>query len=114
MATRNAENETVEATEAQEQNAKAQIMFSLPPQMKVLIENKAKDEEAAVADFVRRTLAAAVGYEGPLQNTPKRVTKYASPEEKAAAMKAKAKEKRDLINQLLARYREEQNGASAS
>ena len=56
-------------------------------------------------DFIRQTLAKAVGFTGPLTTG----RKYATPEERKAAGKAKRKAKADLMKRLLAEHQAQAN-----
>lgn len=97
----------------QDPTERVSIMVGMPFEMKELLKaaaDKAENEDGStgqpVAEFVRDLLADHLGYTIP-QRTSKRVRRYASEEEKKAAQKARGKERRATIKNLLALYKQD-------
>jgi hypothetical protein len=82
-------------------------MFHLPLEMKVQLEKAATAAGVSTTAFVRDTLADKVGFTLPPAAAGGGGRKYASPEERIEAQKARDKERRSLIKNLLAQYRDE-------
>jgi len=87
-------------------DAKVSIMFHLPIEMKVALEKAATEKGMSTTAYVRGVLADNVGYKLPPSAARGGNRKYASPEERIAAQRARDKERRALIKNLLAEYRE--------
>jgi hypothetical protein len=90
---------------------KVSLMFHLPLEMKVALEKAATAEGKSTTAYVRGALADLVGYTLPPAMERGGGRKYASPEERIAAQKARDKERRALIKNLLAEYRENETPA---
>jgi hypothetical protein len=103
-----ADGAVVDAPES-EKTENAVIAFSMPVEMKNLVEQAAKTANLATGHFVRRAVANAVGFEGQLGIGTRR-SKYSgmSDEEKKALIGQKAKEKRDIMTRLYEEYLQKQ------
>jgi len=88
-------------------DVKVSLMFHLPLDMKVQLEKAAAAAGTSTTAFVRNVLAEKIDYELPAAAASGGGRKYASPEERIVAQKARDKERRSLIKNLLAQYREE-------
>ena len=84
---------------------KASLMFHMPVEMKVKLEQAAKAAGLSTTAFVRNIAADKIGYTLPVE-TQTTGRKYATPEERQAAQKERDKERRALIKDLLNKYRE--------
>ena len=79
------------------------MMFNLPVSLKAAIEAHAEKEGLTSSALVRQAIAATVGYELP--EGMGRAKKYATEDERKAAQKDRDKARRDLIKDLLEKYR---------
>ncbi len=79
------------------------MMFNLPIGLKVEIEKRAEQDGLTASALVRKAIADVVGFELPVGLS--RAKKYGSDEERKAAQKSRDKARRDLIKDLLAKYR---------
>lgn len=95
------------------ENVKAQVMISVPPEMKVLLDDAAKQNNLSTAAFCRKYLAEAIDYDLPATSVG-RGRKYATIEERIAAQAARAKERNDLVKKLLAEHRATLEGKKKS
>lgn len=82
----------------------SQIMFTVPNELKDLIESKAKEEGKSVSGLMRELVADEFDFTLP-DIIRTRVSKYATPEERKAAQAAKAKQKNALVAKLLELYK---------
>lgn len=98
--------ETTNSTD--ELTAKGHLMFSVPPELKAMIQGAAKEKGVSTSGFVRQLVADAVGFKGQLTAGGVHVRKYANEEERKAAQKARERDRRELFKLLLARYETEQ------
>jgi hypothetical protein len=79
------------------------LMVTLPVKLKALLESAAEAQEKPTAAMAREIIAKALDYQlEPIFRG--RAKKYASEEEKKAAVKAKADERRAFINKLMKLY----------
>lgn len=85
-----------------DQNTNVPISLLGPVGLKDAIEKTAAEKGMTRMEFIRVTLAEATGYTLPPATERTRRRKYATAEEREAAAKARAKDRRDLINRLLA------------
>ncbi len=85
-----------------ESTANVPISLLGPVGLKDAIERTAKEQGVTRMEFIRSALADATGYVLPPVQERTRRRKYASAEEREAAAKTRAKDRRDLINKLLA------------
>lgn len=79
------------------------MMFNLPVALKAAIETHSEKEGITASALVRQAIAAVVGFDLPEGFS--RAKKYASEEERVAAQKERDKTRRNLIKDLLERYR---------
>lgn len=91
----------------------ASVAVLMPPGLKDRIKEHADSIGQSSMQYIRELVARDLGYELPAATERTRVSKYASAEEKEAATKAKAKERRDLIKDLMAKHRAAQASAEA-
>lgn len=105
--------ESGEAGEGQNGTAKKASGFYVPAPsvLRERLEAEATAAGKPVAAFVRDLLAAHWGLQLPEIRTR---TKYSSPEEKAAATKAKQQERNELIKQLLAEHKAKMEAAASA
>lgn len=87
------------------------LMITATPEFKAAMKVAAEEKDMSISAFARSVLAAAIGYTGPLQKETSRKKKYATEEERAAAMKARGKSRRDVIKALLEKYSDEYKAA---
>ena len=95
---------TTEATAeapVKDENANIPISIMGPQGLKDALEAASKMAEVSRVVFIRRALAQAVGFTLPPETARTRKRKYATAEEREAAQKARAADRRDLINKLL-------------
>jgi len=92
-----------------EENKNGSIIFTMPMELKAMIENAAKESNKPVGAYVRGRVAELFGYELPATQHG-RARKYATVEERLAAQKAKQQERNELIKKLLAEYRAQKTG----
>ena len=83
------------------------VMVQMPKVLKDAIDAQAKAKDVSVSRWMREFLAESLGVELPEIIRKARKKKYATPEERAAAQKARVKTQRDVFTQLLARYGED-------
>lgn len=90
-------------TEAKPKDENANIPISImgPQGLKDALEEASKLAQVSRVVFIRRALAEAVGFTLPPETARTRKRKYATAEEREAAQKARAADRRDLINKLL-------------
>lgn len=88
----------------------ASVAVLMPPGLKDAIKEHAESKGKSSMEYVRELIAADLGYELPAAASRTRTSKYATAEEREAAQKAKAKERRDLVKDLLAKHRAAQGG----
>ena len=85
----------------------AKQMFPLSQSMKDALGQYASEQNMSIAAVIRTAIAKEIDY--PLDEEPSSSRrKYASPEERKAAQKARNKEKAALVKQLLEEYRAQQ------
>jgi len=90
--------------EEDEEKSRSSIMVSMPIEMKTMVQQKAKEAGTSTVAFVREHIAGLVGYDGPLTKG-RTVTRFeGTPEERKAARKQVAKQRRDIFSKLLAKY----------
>lgn len=92
----------------EDDNQSTSVMVSLPIGLKARIKQVAESDGETVSAFIRKQIAEAVGYTGPLGQGRRRL-KYATEAERVAAQKARVEAKRDLIKRLMATYESELN-----
>lgn len=92
----------------------ANLAVLMPPGLKDAIKDRADREGSSAMEFARKVLADAVGFELPPAAARTRTSKYATAEEREEAQKAKAKERRELVKELLAQHRAAQAAADGS
>jgi hypothetical protein len=86
--------------------AKVNFVVQVPIEMKAMIEEVAAQSGVPTSSYARRVLADAVGFELTAAQFS-RARKYATVEERIAAQKARERDRRDLVKDLLAKYREQ-------
>jgi hypothetical protein len=84
-------------------DGKVTIPVTIPTDMKVQLEGLAKAENLSTAAFIRNKLATYIGFD--VSGFTSRVPKYASDEERKAAMAAKQTERNSLVKALLEAYK---------
>lgn len=89
--------------EEEEENKKTQ-KAGLPLALYDIVESKAKDQDLSVRAYIRKIVAAEVGYEGPLVLTRAKADEDLSPEEKKNRRKQAGKARRDLFKMLYAQF----------
>lgn len=96
----------VDGDEPDDEDAKTRgsIMVGMPIEMKQMVVEAAKADNASTQGFVRAMLAQAVGYTGPLTKGKAKAEYEGTPEERKAQRKAVAKERREIFGKLLAKY----------
>ena len=93
--------ETATETPVKDENANIPISIMGPQGLKDALEAASKMAEVSRVVFIRRALAEAVGFTLPAETARTRKRKYATAEERETAQKARATDRRDLINKLL-------------
>ena len=83
------------------ENANIPISIMGPQGLKDALEAAATLAGVSRVVFIRRALADATGFTLPPETARTRKRKYATAEEREAAQKARALDRRDLINKLL-------------
>ena len=86
------------------------IMITSTPEFKAALKTAAEEADKSLSAFVRDILASTIGYTGPMSKETTRKRKYSSEEERAAAQKARNKNRRDVIKALLEKYGDEFKG----
>ena len=86
----------------------------VPPDMKSAVKEYVEKRDMSVMDFIRKLVADEIGFTLPEKTARQARRKYATAEEREAAQKAKAKERRDLVKDLLAKYKAEQGGSNGA
>lgn len=85
-------------------NAKVSVMVQLPIPLKVALDNEADKLDIGPANLMRRILAGH--YDMDVEDSRRgRAASGLTDEEKKERQKAKDKQRRELINQLLEQYR---------
>lgn len=110
MTTQTEEPQTDTGEEEEKEKTRGSVMVSMPIEMKALVKEKAAEGGVATNAFVRQLLADAVGFEGELTMGRKRLRKYATEEERKVASKARSKARREVVKELLERYKDEVTG----
>ena len=85
-------------------NERVSIMVTMPASMKLRMVELAEEKDATLAKFTRELIADAIDFDLP-DVVRTRARKYKTDEERQAAQKARNKGRRDLINTLLAAYK---------
>lgn len=83
------------------------LMITATPEFKAAVKQAAENADKSISAFVRDLIAKEIEYSGPMSKDTKRVRKYSTEEERAAAQKARNKTRRDTIKALLEKYGEE-------
>lgn len=105
------DSDVAEVTVTQEEIEKlknrnvAVLTVMMPPGLRDAINEAAEESSASAANWARKTIADALGYELPTQASG-RTKKYATEEERVAANKTRAKERRETVNALLQQLKE--------
>lgn len=95
------------APKAAEESQYNGIMVTATPEFKAAVKAAAEKADKSLSAWVRDLIATTIGYTGPMSKETKRVRKYASEEERAAAQKSRNKQRRDVIKALLEKYGDE-------
>lgn len=93
-------NITQEEIEKLKNRNVAVLTVMMPPVLRDKISEASDAASESAATWARKALADALGYELPKQASG-RAKKYATDEERIAANKARAKERRETVNALL-------------
>lgn len=80
------------------------IMFTLSQELKDALDQYSGKQNEARSSVIRQAIAAFIGYDLSAEPKAQRQKKYASPEERKKAAKARSQARRELTRRLLEAY----------
>ncbi len=89
---------------AADMNERTHLVVSIPLGLKIALDKEAAEQQLSTSALVRKQVAEAMAYELPVSVT-QRARKYATEEERQAALKQRREERHQLIKALLEKYK---------